>query len=620
MKKRIALILAIVMLAGSLFSVLSFAEGETAPELTPEAESYTDVKIEYANLNYANKIYMKFAVPAYADLPEGAKVELIVWKSCDDTAYYSYNDTVSSESSAASAILLAPEADKTTIGDREYFVFIYDALGAHEMTDVIYTRPVVTLEDGKRVYGDVINYSILEYIVTAKGGFEGIDAIADQDHLAVLDSMLNFGALAQDYLGDGEPYLPNGFYANDELQKIWIIPVVDGVEGERIFSGFFKAGAAFASIYEKPVDVKAIGAFTDLEGNVLTDDNADLSGLQVDAPAEGDLVIKCEYSKRMVFDSKIEDAPLKKYDVDHVGTTIFTQTAAGRRIEMVEASLAGNTGSGPAQEKNNFTSFTVINDPINPESGDKVLRWTGVENSALYFTPKNTQIQIRDKVSDIGDTIDPVFTIDVTIAKYMEGPASSAHFRIRSDYLKAATGTGTGQCNLNVFKLDKGVVKLNVSDSTYVDLCELSKDSYTRFAITIDFAAETVKGYVMDENGEFRLVVAETVRERPAALANGAAVVDESGNPRNVGYDSLYSWLMNAQKKIEWYGGNVAGGITNNALGTLTVDLDGDGVNETKITEDGTLKTINQEAYAMWFEQNRSILVKDVQMYAGDVD
>ncbi len=611
--KKLSLVLALVLLASCIFGVSAIADDGV------KTATYKDVTITYSNVSYVDEMALMFAVPVPADLPEDAKVSVVVWKDYENTAAFSYSDV---ESATSSAVELSPEAQTVTIGGVEHYVYKYYGLTAAMMTDVVYARSVV-VDGDSRYYGDIISKSVVEYVKTALGEFEGYAGLADENAKNVLKSLLSFGAMAQIYLGDdGDIYAPSGYLANEDLQKIWITPVIGGVEQEKVFGGFFKADAdAYATLYPEFYDFYTIGSWLDSAGNALVDaDGIVDNGFQVAAPAEGDLVIKCEYSKKMVLDSKIEDAPLKKYDVDHVGTTIFTQTAAGRRIEMVEASLAGNTGSGPAQEKNNFTSFTVINDPINPESGDKVLRWTGVENSALYFTPKNTQIQIRDKVSGIGDTIDPVFTIDVTIAKYMEGPASSAHFRIRSDYLKAATGTGTGQCNLNVFKLDKGVVKLNVSDSTYVDLCELSKDSYTRFAITIDFAAETVKGYVMDENGEFQLVVAETVRERPGALAIGAAVVDESGNPRNVGYDSLYSWLMNAQKKIEWYGGNVAGGITNNALGTLTVDLDGDGVNETKITEDGTLKTINQEAYAMWFEQNRSILVKDVQMYAGGVD
>lgn len=619
MKRRIALILAILMLVGSIFSVLSFAEGEAAPEVTPEAESYTDVKIAYANLNYNDKICMKFAVPAYADLPEGAKIELILWESYEDGTTFGYGETVADETTVATASLLAPQADKATIGGKEYLVFIYDALTAEKMTDVIYTRPVVTLADGKLVYGDVINYSILEYVVTAQGGFEGVPAIADQEHLAVLDAMLDFGALAQTYLGDGGAYLPGGFYANDEVQKIWITPVMDGIPGEKIFGGFLKAGADFASVYPPVNDLCVVNSIVDAAGEALVDEDIDLSGIQIPAPESGDLEITMNLGRKTVFDTTIENGHLQKYTEDHTGTDIFTQTAAGRRVEMPEINACGNSGSGPAQGKNNFTSFTVMADPINPESGDKVLRWTGVENSALYFHPSNGKIYVRN-IAGIGDTVAPVVTIEVTIAKYMEGPASSAHFRLRSDYLKAATGTGTAQCNLNVFKLSKGTVQLNTSDSTYVELCTLSADAYTTFAIVIDFAAETEKAYVMDENGEYQLVVEEFKRTRPAALAKGAAIVDESGNPRNVGYDNLYNWVMNAQHRVEWYGGNVSGGISNDQLATLKVDMDGDGTPETNISADGTLATINQEAYAMWFEQNRSILVKDVRMYAGDID
>ena len=618
MKRRIALILAIVMLVGTLFSVLSFAEGETAPEVTPAAESYTDVKIAYANLNYSDKINMKFAVPVYADLPEGAKVELILWDCYEDGVAFRYSEAIADENNAASAILLAPEADKATIGGKEHLVFIYDALTPEKMTDVVYLRPVITLADGKLVYGDVINYSILEYVVTAKGGFEGTPAIEDQEHLAVLDAMLDFGSLAQTYLGDGEAYLPNGFYANDTLQKIWITPVFDGAPGEKIFGGFFKAEVgAYAALYAPVFDLYTAVEWLNSAGEVIEDaDLDDDTPYFTEVSAEGDLEVKLVYSRKMVFDSTIEMGELGYY-YQSSGVSTFDQPKASQRVPMPAINLAGNSGSGPNQTsgaKNCYAGYKVIEDPHKPGSGEKVLLWTGTDNGALYLDGNNSPIKIKSRVAGIGDTIDPVFTIDFTIAGGELAVGSTANFRIRSDYLKAATGTGTGQCNLNIFKVSGGKVQLATSDSKYVDLCELSTTSYTRFVITIDFAAETIRGYVADENGELNLVVEETKRTRPAAMANAVAVVDESGNPRNVGYDSLYNWLMNAQGKVEWYGGG-GSALSNDQLKTLTVDIDGV---QTPLADANGV--INEAAFIKWHELNESLIIKDVKMYAGEVE
>ena len=621
MKSKIALLLTVVMLASCLFVFPAFAEGESAPVSDP---TYESVEIAYANLNYSDKIYMMFAVPVYADLPADAKVELVVWDDAESTTTFSYNDSISTESSAPVAVVIEANAEKASIGGKDHLVFVYDALTAEQMTDVIYARPVITLADGKRVYGDVISYSILEYVKTAKGEM-GVEGLKDQNTLDLLDSMLDFGALAQNYLGDGEAYLPNGFYANDTLSKIWITPVFDGVPGEKIFGGFFKAEVgAYAALYAPAFDLYTAVEWLNSAGEVIED-----ADLDADTPhftvvsAEGDLEVKLVYSRKMVFDSTIENADFGEF-FQKSGASTMHQTTANQRVEMVSASLAGNSGSGPnpgqvdkngaCTAKNCYTSYKVIEDPHKPGSGEKVLLWTGTDNGALYMDGTNSPIKIKSKVAGIGDTIDPVFTIDFTIAGGELAVGSTANFRFRSDYLKAATGTGTAQCNLNIFKITGGKVQIATSDSKYVDLCELSTTSYTRFVITIDFAAETIRGYVADENGELNLVVEETQRTRPAAMATAAAVVDESGNPRNVGYDSLYNWLMNAQSKVEWYGGG-GSALSNDKLKTLTVDIDGV---QTPLADANGV--INEAAFIKWHELNESLIIKDVKMYAGDVE
>ena len=352
-------------------------------------------------------------------------------------------------------------------------------------------------------------------------------------------------------------------------------------------------------------------------GEVIEDaDSDDDTPYFTEVRAEGDLEVKLVYSRKVVFDSTIEMGDLGYYyQKEDIST--FDQPKASQRVPMPAINLAGNSGSGPNQtsgSKNCYTGYKVIEDPHKPGSGEKVLLWTGTDNGALYLDGNNSPIKIRSKVAGIGDTIDPVFTIDFTIAGGELAVGNTANFRIRSDYLKAATGTGTGQCNLNIFKVSGGKVQLATSDSKYVDLCELSTTSYTRFVITIDFVAETIRGYVADENGELNLVVEETKRTRPAAMANAVAVVDESGNPRNVGYDSLYNWLMNAQGKVEWYGGG-GSALSNDQLKTLTVDIDGV---QTPLADANGV--INEAAFIKWHELNESLIIKDVKMYAGGVD
>lgn len=614
MKRNISLILVLVMLLGVLAAFPVSAEGTT--DTTSSAPTYEDAKVAYANVNYTDKLYLKFAVPAYADLPATAKIELLLWSNYDDGMTFGYGDAEPNSAGAATAIAIAPEDTKANIGGTEHYVFVYNGITLEMMTDVVYARPVITLEDGSRVYGEMLNYSVVEYVVAAKGGFDGIAGISDPDHIALLDSLLKFGATAQGYYADGEGYLPCGFLANDELNKIWITPVYDGVAGEKVFGGFFKAGSELATILPIVADLYQLNGITTAAGEAIEDQSEDDTGIQVPAPASGDLEVIMNLSRKTVFDSTLENADLGWY-YDNKGTNVFNQAKASQRVEIPAASLAGNSGTGPAQGKRNFSSYVVINDPINPDSGAKVLRWAGMQNSALYFSGTNSPIAIRKAVSGFGDTLSPVVTLELVIAGYGNDPVTTANFRIRSDY-KNAEGASK-QCNLNIMKIDKNVVKIGVAENVYQDLCTLSRDHYTKIAITIDFANETIKAYCANEGEEYTKVVDSSLG-KPSALATADAVVNDGGEKVNKGYTSLLDWFLNAQSKIEWYGGNASGGITESELKALKADMDGDGVGETPLSNDGTLDNINEAAYAKWFEDNRSMLVKDARMFVGEIE
>jgi len=252
MKKNLALILALVMLLGTVFSVIPMAADASAETPAPAADY--EPEISFANVNYSDKMYMMFAVPAPAALGEGETVNLLVWASKDDSSSFSYSDVRKS--------VLTAEAEKVKIGEADYLVFKYDGLTAADMTNIIVCRAVVLkttetvvvvpevkdeagnvtspattkteLVTSAIAYSDIVEYSVLEYVATAKGEFEGITGITDEAHLAVLDSMLAFGGLAQKYSGDEYE-----FYADDDLNKIWYTPVINGTEAAPVFGGFF---------------------------------------------------------------------------------------------------------------------------------------------------------------------------------------------------------------------------------------------------------------------------------------------------------------------------------------------------------------------------------------------
>ena len=110
-----------------------------------------------------------------------------------------YNDVKSTM-----AIEIAHDGNTVVIDGTAHYVFKYTGLTAEMMTDIVYVRPVITLSDGTRVYGDMISYSIVEYAMGAKGKIDGIAPLTNPDVLELIDSMLAFGSMAQIYLGGEE--------------------------------------------------------------------------------------------------------------------------------------------------------------------------------------------------------------------------------------------------------------------------------------------------------------------------------------------------------------------------------------------------------------------------------
>jgi len=632
MKRRIALILAIVMLVGTLFSVLSFAEGETAPEVTPEAESYTDVKIAYANLNYSDKIYMKFAVPVYADLPEGAVVELVVWDEVDEHIAFAYKDAVASTTAAAVADLVEAEEEKASIGGKDHLVFVYDALTAEKMTDVICVRPVITLADGKRVYGDVINYSILEYVVTAKGGFEGTPAIEDQAHLAVLDAMLDFGSLAQIYLGDGEAYLPCGFYANDELNKVFVRPVINGVAGDEVFAGFFKyEEGGYATVSAPFYDLFKLIAYKDAEGNKLADASEELDGFQVPA-VDGDITLTVEYSN-IAIGGALDGADYSS-TVD-INSTLGCESVIDEGMQYVKLSQTRlkngcifnmsasynpdaekDKGDGGDTKKYPYHGLKIVPDPDDPNG--QVFKWTAANLSQVSLGG----ITNANRPAGFGDTIDPVITLTVKLGRHNGKITTIDVFRLRNDYgtkIPLYNADGTPQLNSDgtqktaTTKTYVSIFDTNANGNVYVGsstsddshlVATLPENGMQAFAFAVDFRNETITAYAENlETGEMEFV-------KTVALVAPAAFVScqKAGVP---GYESFESWITTLGISAQML---CSGGNWTAADKAASVELDG--VMTPVLNADGTYNPLAIQKYC---EDNKAMLIDDLGLFAGDI-
>ncbi len=535
MKTKIALLLLVVMLVGCVFAVPSFAEEASAVSIyKPE--------ITYTNIAYTEGLVVMFAVPATASLADGEKLEVLVWDSRLSADAFSYND--------AYRELLSAEADKATIGGVEHYVYKYDKLTAQMMTDVIYARPVYTDSKGLRTYGDVIDYSVVEYVKVANGEFDGFAGLAE-DKKNVLNSLLNFGATAQIYLGDdGDPYTPNGYLANDTLNKLWIVPVVGGVEQEKVFAGFFKYEEGVEVTVNAPIyDSYIEQSYVDLEGNPIEDVNAREAGLQIIA-SNGDITVKCNYT------------------VESFNN--FAPTAADLAAGAAVDNLAGNSfdflGFGKVAnlsnvlEGNKYHSFRVVADPT--DETNAVVKWTANYYSALYLTAfKNSQT-----FPGFGDTVYPVITVEVEFGRVNGKIITTGGLRLRHDL--------NGQNNINIFSTSSdGTIYLNVAqkddNGQYVFMdkgavvteggnCRLdipvgvvAEEGMSKFAFTFDFRTGMVYGYAEDENGEMKLTASgeHSFGRGWYNLVNG---ITDRGNNH---YAGIEDWAVNNSLSVQWMGG-----------------------------------------------------------------
>lgn len=579
MKKNLALILALVMLLGTVFSVIPMAADASA-EATASVADY-EPEISFANVNYSDKMYMMFAVPAPAALAEGETVNLLVWASKDDSSSFSYNDVRKS--------VLTAEAEKVKIGEADYLVFKYDGLTAADMTNIIVCRAVVLKTTGTVTsvvsYGDIVEYSILEYVATAKGEFEGITGITDEAHLAVLDSMLAFGGLAQKYSGNEYE-----FYADDDLNKIWYTPVINGTEAAPVFGGFFSyTEGGYATISAPVYNEYGFVGYFDAEGKELFDsDGYATNGIQIPA-VDGDLTITVKYGPKYMIKTDPNAATVSSINLKDNGTgTIY---APG------QGALGFNCGAGN-DGNYDYAGFDVITDPY--QEGNKVFRISGNTQYSVGMGDSTNDWKLSMKptvIEGFNDTVAPVVTIDFTVARGANGQMPrTGNLRLRSDKNNRLT-------NIGYFEKGGTFMLYSSFDGSVVTPLPLkvAEKGYTRYCFIVDFENEVIYAYAADEGEE---LVYQTETKTPYL----------SGNAAHIAGDPWMNWA-NTLDRLEWMGGASYNNFNAEEKETLLADLDNNpdtaGI---PMQADGV---VNKDAVQWCYRNYRAMLLKAYSTYVG---
>ena len=569
MKKNLALVLSVVMLLGSLFGVMSMAEATETPEIpAPPAEETPAVEyapeVAYSNINYSDKMYMSFAVNAPASLAEGESVKLLLWNSFERGGVFNYANEYK--------LAIDAEAETVKIGEADYLVFKYDALSAADMATTVYVRPVVVSADKATAYGPVVEYSVLEYIAAAKGELEGIAGLEDPEYIGVLDSMIEFGALAQKYLLEEEPE----FYVNEKLSKIFMTPVLGGAAKDKTLAGFFKYEEGGLLTLTFPFyDTYRVASVTDKDGAAIVDADEEEDGFQI-AAADADIEITVNYSALALFDA---DVSVNKENV----SLNSSDNTPGGAYGYYDAGIGGfsfNTSGGYTWKSYCYNSLDVTDDPYN--EGEKTFRWVCSNTSALQLGDSKTNFNGSYRLSTnaaFGDTIAPVITIELVLG----GTENSAdvnlgNFRIRG---------GSSSDLLIPFKIVGGKVYIyTANDKNSIEALSvpIPKDGYAKYAIVIDFANEVISGYVEGEDGK---MVKEVESREPYCAGT------------NVTTMGWLNWAKTNHQKWEWHGGS-------NGLTAEEKALIGDSA------------APNLEKLAEIVTAKNSVLIKDLNVVFGN--
>ena len=593
MKKKLALILALVMLMGTVFSMIPATAAEAAASETYEP------KISYANINCSDKFYVMFAVPApTTDLGDNTEVKLLAWADKSLSKAFSYNDL--------DKTVVSAEADKITIEGSQYLVFKYDGLTAANMTNIIAARPVIvnTTDNETTVvrYGNIIEYSVLEYVATAKGEF-GTAALSE-DIIEMLDTMLAFGRRAQMYSAGSYD-----FFADDELSKIWYIPIINGVEGKKTFGGFFKKGADLATVSAPHFDDYAFINFVDANGEDLYDvdgsvDNgtqmlvAGAGALPLDE--NGDLVLKAKYGTHYMAKADANTANFSSINQwEHGG---------GHKYDLNQ----GGMGFDPASliSDVSYSALDLVDDPY--AAGEKAYRVCGNTNYALGLGLSVNEWKSSFKVNSVpgfGDTINAIATIEFIVARGPDGQLpTTGYLRIRHSTSKDVTNIGHFASD-GTFMLFDGI-----DGKTKISLpMKVAEAGWTRYALVFDLTNDVIYAYAGDADGELVYQAQTSNPYRVGAHATAEKWIDY------IGTDDV---------RIQWMGGGNRNHFTEaEKSGGLLADLDGDGVGETsmyELGEDGTPaldgsgnKILNKSAIKYCFEQYTSMYFKSFCTYVG---
>lgn len=566
MKKKLALLLAVVLVLSSLVGLSVVSVGAEAESTTPSLE------ITHFNVTTTANVALLFAVPADGYTTD-SNVSLLVWESGKAGSAYGKADA------QANGEILTPAGVQTIDGEK-YLIFSYSGLSASQMTEVVYARVLYTDASGFRHYGTLYDYSIAEYA----SSYLNKDGVK---YKALVEAMLAYG---DDVEARFSKTPAQSYKASDakDLCKVTVIAKI----GDKVIS------EQVTQLAKKGTTLTLAAPFVD--GAVLSSWDAPVTDGKI--TVNGDVTLTANYDYKTIVSMDYDPS---KYTVGAwLGTTGAGTITANKSISLYtnapENAVSGTkyyyngkaSGSTSAPGNHNPSFFLGTDSSMSegqnrgsatkPNFKPTYSKWEvcgdGTNNYIKYAHNGSGQVTTSPQIvtnslttkNGIGDTISTTIEIDLMAGK--DGKFPKTFFR----FYKLSNGQNPVFMTIKDDKILLGDGSLKGVNGYSNVIATGSADSFTTVAVTVDFANGLLKGYVKDANGNATLTAVTAL-------------------PANLTAEALYATVDGTQTiAVIINGGYGADNIDNfEDFKANKVDVTGDGVVDDK-------DKVYDEASGLW--------------------
>ena len=576
MKKTLALLLVVVLALTAvlgLVPVASAAEESTTPS--------QDIAFFNVSIKVGARLLFAVSADGYTVNPDGTvdNLRLLVWEEGESDGTYSKADAEEN-----GTILEAQGIQE--IGNKNYIVFSYAYLDASQMAENVYVRTLRTDDNDRAYYGDVSDYSIVEFANTYLNN-DG------SKYIGLVEALVDYGYYAA-------IFKHKTAYTVEEVKELGKITVTAKLEGVTAFT--------------QTTQLAKVGETVKLTAPHI--DGASLIGWS-DNVANGEITVSGEevsvvanYRPTTYYDADADyyGAGVNLNTLDRTASTVgesgkVTVNASGisyylgnpdhakSRLALNFSAAAISNGSDKEDgSSKNWRRYHGLKTVADPEDPDKfVFQFTNTDYAGYTFTLKN----IGD--TGFGDTVAPVINYSFKIGSINGRIGSLGTFYHRLRFFDATSGSKVADLDTQFFRVTNGVIQTMQDGSWKNSITIPTDDKMHQYVLSVDTRNLTYAIYAEDANGELYNVTG-------AIAIKHANTITKYFNDGKYNLGSFENFFLgnfgsgvksNFESSFTWTGSSNWG---NGDKATVMDDRDGDGTPE----EYPVLKGYVQNSSSYW--------------------